>query len=165
MRARWTILAVAALVLGGCGKPAGKVTDHAIPVTLAPASAVAPTAPAKPGEEPMVLRYAGDLPCADCPGIRTELTLTRKAKGWAEGRYSLSETYLERGGPHLTTGDWTTLRGDAADPDASVYQLDPDHPQTQRNFLRVGDDLELKALDKDMKRWGGTVPDTLKRVR
>jgi copper homeostasis protein (lipoprotein) len=165
MRARWMILTVAALALSGCGKPAQKATDHAIPVILAPASAVAPAAPAAPGEEPMALRYEGVLPCADCPGIRTELTLTRKAKGWAEGSYSLSETYLERGGPHVTTGDWTTLRGDATDPDASVYQLNPDQPETQRNFLRVGGDVELKALDRDMTRWGGKLPDTLTRVR
>jgi hypothetical protein len=162
MRARWMVLAAAALALGACGKPAQKAP---IPVTTVPASQVIPDAAPAPGEEPMVLRYAGDLPCADCPGVRTELTLTRKAKGWAEGRYSLSETYLERGGPRVTTGDWTTLRGDAVDPDASVYQLDPDHPETQRNFLRVGDDVELKALDKDMKRRGMGLPDTLKRVR
>ena len=162
MRAGWTVLAVAVVVLGGCGKPAQKAP---IPVTTVPASQVIPGAVAAPGEEPMVLRYAGDLPCADCPGIRTELTLTRKAKGWAEGSYSLSETYLERGGPKVITGDWTTLRGDAVDPDASVYQLNPDDTERQRNFLRVGDDLELKALDRDMKRWGGKVPDTLKRVR
>lgn len=164
MRAIWTTLAVAAVVLSGCGKPAGKAIDHVIPVTTVAASQVAPAA-AAPGEEPMVLRYAGDLPCADCPGIRTELVLTRKAKGWAEGTYRLTETYLERGGPKVTTGDWTTLRGDAVDEDASVYQLNPDDTEKQRNFLRVGDDLELKALDRDMKRWGGKVPDTLKRVR
>jgi copper homeostasis protein (lipoprotein) len=154
------MLGMAALALNACGKPADKATDHAIPVTLAPASAVA-----RPGEEPMVLRYEGVLPCADCPGIRTELTLTRKAKGWAEGSYSLRETYLERGGPRVTTGDWTTLRGDAVDPDATVYQLDPDKTEGQRNFLRVGDDLELKALDKDMKRWPSGLPDTLRRVK
>lgn len=163
MRLRWTILAMTALALAGCGKPADKAPKPPIAVSLAPASAVA--AKVQPGEEPMTLRYEGVLPCADCPGIRTELTLTRKARGWAEGSYSLTETYLERSGPKVTTGDWTTLRGDAVDPDASVYQLNPDHPETQRNFLRVGDDLELKALDKDMKRWGGKVPDTLKRVR
>lgn len=162
MRARWMVVAGAMLALGGCGKPAPKAP---IPVTTVPASQVIAGAVAAPGEEPMVLRYAGDLPCADCPGIRTELTLTRKAKGWAEGSYSLSETYLERGGPRVTTGDWTTLRGDAADPDATVYQLNPDDTEEQRNFLRVGDDRELKALDRDMKRWGGKVPDTLTRVK
>jgi hypothetical protein len=162
MRARWMVVAGAMLALGGCGKPAPKAP---IPVTTVPASQVIAGAVAAPGEEPMVLRYAGDLPCADCPGIRTELTLTRKAKGWAEGSYSLSETYLERGGPKVTTGDWTTLRGDATDENASVYQLDPDHTEKQRNFLRVGDDLELKALDRDMKRGPKGLPDTLKRVR
>ncbi len=165
MAMRRTILAMTALALAGCGKPADKAPKPPIPVSLAPPSAVAPKAAAQPGEEPMTLRYAGDLPCADCPGIRTELTLTRKAKGWAEGTYRLTETYLERGGPNVTTGDWTTLRGDAADPDATVYQLDPDHPVRSRNFLRVGDDLELKVLDKDMKALPATLPVTLKRVR
>lgn len=164
MRAKWMVFAGAILVLAGCGKPAGKATDHAIAVTTVPASQVAAKT-AAPGEEPLVLRFAGDLPCADCPGIRTELVLTRKGKGWAEGTYSLTETYLERGPARVTTGDWTTLRGDAVDPDATVYQLNPDRTEAQRNFLRVGDDLELKVLDRDMKRWGGKVPDTLRRVR
>lgn len=115
-------------------------------------------------EEPMVLRFAGDLPCADCPGVRTDLTLTRKAPGWAKGTYVLSETYLERGGPRVTTGDWTTLRGDDADPDATVYQLDPDHPDRARHFLRVGDDKALKALDRELRRWPKRLPDTLKRI-
>lgn len=165
MAMRRTILAMTALALAGCGKPVDRAPKPPIPVSLAPPSSVAPQVAAQPGEEPMTLRYAGDLPCADCPGIRTELTLTRKARGWAEGSYSLTETYLERGGPKVTTGDWTTLRGDAIDPDASVYQLDPDHPERQRNFLRVGDDLELKVLDKDMKALPATLPVTLKRVK
>lgn len=161
MRMRWMAAAAVMLALGGCGKPAPKAP---IPVTTVPASQVIPGA-AAPGEEPMSLRYEGVLPCADCPGIRTELVLTRKARGWAEGSFSLSETYLERGGPRVTTGDWTTLRGDAADPDATVYQLDPDHTERQRNFLRVGDDAALKALDRDLKPWPKGLPDTLKRVK
>jgi hypothetical protein len=139
MRLDWLLIATAVFSLTACA--------HAAP------------------PEPLVLRFAGDLPCADCPGIRTELTLTRKGAGWAEGTYSLSETYLERGGPRVTTGDWTTLRGDAADEDATVYELEPDHPERSRHFLRVGDDAALKALDRDLKPWPKGLPDTLKRVR
>ena len=139
MRLDWLLIATAIFSLTACA--------HAAP------------------REPMVLRFAGDLPCADCPGVRIELMLTRKGVGWAEGTYSLSETNLERGGPHVTTGDWTTLRGDAADEDATVYELEPDHPDRARHFLRVGDDKALKALDRDLKPWPKGLPDTLKRVR
>lgn len=115
--------------------------------------------------EPLVLRFSGVLPCADCPGIRTTLTLTRKGQGWAEGTYRLSETYIDRGPARVTTGDWTTLRGDAADENATVYELDPDHAERARHFLRVGPDRALKALDRDLKPWPKGLPDTLKRVR
>jgi len=111
MRLDWLVIAVAVFSLTACAAPRT--------------------------EEPMVLRFVGDLPCADCPGIRTDLTLKRKAPGWAEGTYVLSETYLERGGPRVTTGDWTTLRGD---------------------------DRALKALDRGLRRWPKRLPDTLKRV-
>lgn len=133
-----------------------------IPPTLA---ILALTACAHAAPEPLVLRFTGVLPCADCPGIRTELTLTRKAPGWAEGTYSLSETYLERGGPRVTTGEWTTLRGDADDEDATVYELEPDRPEHARHFLRLGDDAALKALDRDLKPWPAGPPDALVRAR
>jgi len=112
--------------------------------------------------EPMVLRFGGMLPCAGCPGIATELTLTRGGVGYAEGTYRLEETYLGRG-PQVTTGEWTTLRGDAADPDAAVYELDPDHPERARHFKRLGADRALQALNRELKPWPGRAPDRLQR--
>jgi uncharacterized membrane protein len=41
--------------------------------------------------------YVGVLPCADCPGIRTELALERDAATGAPRRYWLRETYLDAG--------------------------------------------------------------------
>jgi uncharacterized lipoprotein NlpE involved in copper resistance len=100
--------------------------------------------------EPLVLGpYEGVLPCADCPGIRTELTLRRKAAGWAEGTYRLVETYLDRGSPQVTQGEWTTLRGDAVNEDAVVYELNPDKPDRARHFERV-DDKTVSALGRDL---------------
>src|SRR5215831_4012358 len=40
--------------------------------------------------------YEGVLPCADCEGIKTELTLYRKAESSDPATYRLSETYLGR---------------------------------------------------------------------
>jgi len=100
--------------------------------------------------EPLVLGpYEGVLPCADCPGIRTELTLRRKAAGWAEGTYRLVETYLDRGQPQVTQGEWTTLRGDAVNEDAVVYELNPDKPDRARHFEKV-DDKTVIALGRDL---------------
>jgi len=147
-----------ALVLGlallsACSQPA------------APAKPPPAPAAAKPAEISGVITFEGVLPCADCPGLKTELVLTPKGEGWAEGTYRLTETYLERGGPMVTTGDWTTLRGDASDPDATVYQLDPDKPEGRRAFLRVGQDEALRILDGDMKTLPPGLPDRLERKR
>lgn len=165
MRAR--VLLLGLLVLGGCSKGAE-------PPTSPPPPKIAPPKPPVPQPadvaltsqaEPMTLTFAGTLLCADCPGIKTELVLTRRAAGWAEGTYRLTETYIDRGAPFVSTGDWTTLRGDALDEDATVYELNPDDPKTARHFLRVGDDQAIRTLDGDMKPLPKGLPDTLTRVR
>lgn len=122
-------------------------------------------APAAPKPVSGQLTFEGVLPCADCPGRKTELVLTPKGEGWAEGTYRLTETYLERSGPRVTMGQWTTLRGDAVDPDAAVYQLDPDKPQGSRYFLRVGQDEAVRTLDGDLKTLPPGLPDRLNRKR
>jgi uncharacterized lipoprotein NlpE involved in copper resistance len=94
--------------------------------------------------------FVGTLPCADCPGITTSLTLTREGEFVAEGTYRLEETYIDRGAPIVTTGDWTTLRGDAADEDAVVYQLEPDQPEKSRAFVKLNE-TTIRLLDADMK--------------
>ena len=114
--------------------------------------------------EPLLVGvYTGLLPCADCSGIQTELTLTRKASGWAEGRYLLKQTYIGRKvAPLVKTGDWTTLRGSAADYDDTVYELDPDDQAHATHFLKIRE-ATIKALDKDLKPLPAGLPSTLKR--
>lgn len=90
--------------------------------------------------------YEGVLPCADCQGIRTELTLFDE-----DFTYKLVETYLGMpdGDRTLSSdGDWTTLRGTAGQPDATVYQLNPGEPEKVRNFL-VLDEGQIQQLDGD----------------
>lgn len=57
--------------------------------------------------------YTGTLPCADCAGIKTTLTL--------EGNhtYSLSSLYIERGNPYTEKGTWQEMWKN----NLRVYQL------------------------------------------
>jgi hypothetical protein len=112
--------------------------------------------------EPVTLGpFLGMLPCADCPGVATELTLRRKASGWAEGVYSLREQRAGQRIPTLTTGPWTTLRGDAVNEDAVVYLLDPDDPMKSRHFLKVGE-RAVQALDDNLRPLPVGGPSTLR---
>lgn len=162
MKAWWAIILMAASLACACARPA----EQSAP---APAKVAATASPARATDvaiEPLALTFEGVLPCADCPGIRTTLVLTRKAAGWAEGTYRLTEAYIDRGvSPIVTTGDWTTLRGDAVDDDASVYELNPDQADRARHFLRVGDDLAVRVLTRDLKAWPKGLPDRLERKR
>jgi uncharacterized lipoprotein NlpE involved in copper resistance len=69
---------------------------------------------------------------------------------FAQPTYKLKETYLgTRDGDRTfeSIGRWTTLRGNRADPNATIYQLNYDQPQDIRNFLRVNEE-ELRVLDR-----------------
>jgi copper homeostasis protein (lipoprotein) len=118
----------------------------------------------KPAPEPLLVgAFEGDLPCADCPGLATRLTLVRRDSGWAEGRYVMVQVYRERAVPPLvTTGEWTTLRGDADGPDATVYQLDPDKPEGSQNFRKEGEDV-VRALGQTLRPYPAGLPQTLVR--
>ena len=95
--------------------------------------------------------FKGVLPCADCPGLETELSLTQYGPNIAEGTYSLKETYQSRNTqPLQSQGTWTTLRGTPKDDNATVYQLNPDHPEKSRYFLKL-DDSTLEMLDEQLE--------------
>ena len=118
-----------ALLMTACSPQAAKAPEPPPP----------PVAASTPAPDDMTMVFAGDLPCADCPGIRTELTLTRDAPYSGDGKYRLVETYIDRGAPFTSTGIWGTLRGDAVDPDSTVYELNPEKPESDRRaFKRLG---------------------------
>lgn len=129
-----------------------------------PASTPAAAAPAASEETPELLGvFTGVVPCADCPGIETKLTLTRKGPHWGDGTYELVETYQGRGEPVVSTGEWGTLRGSATDPDATVYELNPGDPERARYFRRDGD-AALRMLDAELAELPATMPYTLTQV-
>jgi len=105
--------------------------------------------------------YEGVLPCADCSGLKTELTLNRNARTSAPETYKLRETYLGKSaGTRTTTGKWTIVRGTPDNPDATVYQLNPDKPQEVTNFLVVNDN-QIRQLDRDRREIKSTLNFTL----
>lgn len=109
--------------------------------------------------------YIGTLPCADCEGLQTEITLTKKGEYTDEGTYVVSQTYLGKSEkPLITKGNWTMIRGDAQNPNASVFLLNPDDPGLSVYYLKVGD-TEIEMLDNDLKKINSPFDMTLKKKR
>ena len=105
--------------------------------------------------------WRGTTPCADCSGIVTTLTLYQKEPNNSiDAVYRMQMKYIGRGS-FTKYGEWTVLRGRPGDPNATVYQLDPNKPG--QYYLRV-DDNTLKQLDGDMKPIDSKLNFTLKRI-
>ncbi len=142
-----TRAAVAALCVAGLALVAG-CRRAAVP---APPPAAAPTPVVRATDLPRVGHFTGVLPCAGCPGVRTELTL---ASDWdGRYRYRLIETRLDGGETLESEGTWTVLRGTPEAPDSVVYQLDPDRPGQRRHFL-VLDERRIQLLDESLSPIG-----------
>jgi copper homeostasis protein (lipoprotein) len=105
--------------------------------------------------------FSGMMPCADCSGIKTVLTLHRDAQG-APSDYTMSETYVGRAvGTSKTSGTWAIVRGDAADKNATVYQLHPSGSSGGGSYLLV-DENTLRLLDGNLGELPASLPHTLK---
>jgi NlpE N-terminal domain len=122
----------------------------------------------RPGTAILFGVYKGTMPCADCSGLETVLRLYAKGKfDTTYAFYVRTQTY--RGAPHgdvtlSDRGEWTVLRGDAADPDATVYQLNPDDEQHSEALLLQDKGAALEQLDRDLKPIETPMNVTLKRV-
>src|SRR5690606_12535254 len=72
--------------------------------------------------------YKGVLPCADCSGLQTELTLIH-APNAGMGTWILKETYTGKDRVVETKGEWTHLRGIPGNKNATAIDLyDPANP-------------------------------------
>jgi hypothetical protein len=134
-------------------------------MVLALAGSAAHGADDNPGY--LVGKFAGVLPCADCRGIRTELTLYRASRHGLPTGYTLRETYLgTRDGDKAfdSRGQWYVLRGSAANPDATVYQLAPEPAGEERHFLKAGEN-KLRLLTRDLAELPSAMPHSLTRVQ
>lgn len=122
----------------------------------------------RPGMAILFGTYKGSLPCADCDGLETVLRLYAKGKfDTTFAYYVRTQTY--RGAPNgdvtlSDRGEWTVLRGDATDENATVYQLNPDNEQHSEALLVQDKGAALVQLDRDLKEIDTTMNITLKRV-
>jgi uncharacterized lipoprotein NlpE involved in copper resistance len=117
-----------------------------------------------PAGQRLVGFYVGTLPCADCPGIRTELSLFAPEGSTGLASYWLKETYLGKPAKEATFesgGGWTTQAG-THDPKATVYRLTEARSRENRFLLKVSDD-ELKMLDRSARPIESKRDDSLKR--
>ncbi|MDP3659751.1 copper resistance protein NlpE N-terminal domain-containing protein [Phenylobacterium sp.] len=129
------ILAIAALV-GACATAAG---------------------PQPAPGAPQVGTYVGRLPCADCAGVDTRLTLF----GPPDFRYRLEQSY-SGGATSTSEGEYVILRGDAVDPDATVFQIGVEGETPF--FQRITDD-EIRLLDREQRPIVSGANLSLRRVR
>jgi uncharacterized lipoprotein NlpE involved in copper resistance len=112
--------------------------------------------------------YKGTMPCADCSGLDTVLRLYAKGKfNTRDAFYIRTQTY--RGAQHgdvvlSDRGEWWLLRGDATNPDATVYQLVPDDEQHSESWLEKDQGAALMQLDHEQKPIDSKMNLTLRRV-
>ena len=84
------------------------------------------------------ITYSGMLPCADCSGIRTTLTLYRDQFD-NPTRFQLREEYMN--GSNVATsaierGDWEQTIRLQDNKQLEVYTINPGDPDSDRHFLR-----------------------------
>jgi len=100
--------------------------------------------------------YEGILPCADCSGLKTELTL------YNNGTFFLKETYLAtRDGDqaHTSSGKYRRIK----DRGREIVQLNYDKPEEIYNFIAPDDD-HLRVLDKQLNEIDTPMNMTLDKI-
>jgi predicted secreted protein len=109
----------------------------------------------EPKSSQLIGTFKGTTACADCTGILTVLRLYAKgANDFTDTIYISTRTYQGgRAGDQSFTdrGEWFLMRGDAVDPNATVYALSPDDPQLLQYFLLQPGGAALTGLDNQMK--------------
>ena len=78
--------------------------------------------------------YSGTLPCADCAGIKTTLTLN------GNHTYTLSSLYIDRGNPYTEKGVWSVTQKN----NMQVYQLTSDKLISYYQIVSI---TTIKMLD------------------
>ena len=100
------------------------------------------------------LVYSGILPCKDCGGIRTTLQLSTKSN-----KFKVKEEFLKTEiAPSVLMGNFNTERGFEKDPDATLYILNDELPETEHLYFvrETGKNNVLLKLDNKQQRTAHT---------
>lgn len=144
------------------------VSDSSAPSTSTNSPAKLPSGPDVLGV------FEGRSPCQEivgllnvagreaCAKIKWRLVLYQDPVTHAPTTYALGG-FMWRNPPR--TGKWSIVKGTPIDPNATVYQLDPDDPQGFLSFVKADDNI-LFFLDKDRNLLIGNIKHsyTLNRV-
>ncbi|GEP92951.1 hypothetical protein CTE07_45960 [Chitinophaga terrae (ex Kim and Jung 2007)] len=108
--------------------------------------------------------YSGTLPCADCEGIATELTLSINSEN-KENHFRMKETYQGKNLSFPSEGNFAVLQGTPSDPAATVIQLNPDKDRNLQRFFQKVSENELRQLDNEMRAIDSKNNYSLKKVQ
>ena len=126
-----------------CGIDISKIYKPKLQPT--PTTTITPTAT----NTQISVAYKGTLPCADCPGLDTELILKKAIVDSIDGTFVMKETYLERDvASIISQGTWKTIFSSSKGKPIVIYELNSGSPDSIQYFLKASDD-ELKMLDKN----------------
>ncbi len=110
--------------------------------------------------------YVGRLPCADCSGIESSLTLQCDSLCHG-GKYMIIDKYLDgknAGQPNKRKGSWQIAgKGDLMDHSIIVIALDADDT-AKVSFYELKKDGDLLPLSKDMHKIDAPKDMTMKRL-
>lgn len=91
------------------------------------------------------LTYEGMLPCADCPGLKTTLSLNI-----SDNTFTLTETYLEaengKDATYNSTGTFDVFTGNTTNPSAKIYRLNPGMGDSTMCFIEATDSILNPAM-------------------
>lgn len=136
-------------------------------VWLSGCAALPPRAQVEGGAQAVAGRYVGTLPCSDCAGVRTDLTLLPGA-GNEAGTYTVRETRVGArsvgvgaGATSERSGDWAVQ----AEAQRTLVRVGPDRSgaQRERHFVRSGEQV-LRLLDAQRRELPTELPRSLVRV-
>jgi hypothetical protein len=143
--------------------------------------------PIAPGPEIYAV-FAGMTPCSaqarplpqipsdtDCDQTIWNLVFYQDPQSGAPTTYGLKSSYgrskqgtndlIGGGTPVSMEGKWTITTGTESDPDATVYQINPDDPQKMVSFLKVNENLiHVLSREKTMLVGNGAWSYTLDRM-
>lgn len=143
------LICLVAIILFFLGLNFGKNLSISLPADVMPSPI--PVDAVITGDPVFKETYSGVLPCADCSGLQTVLTLSREEAYQSFGTYELKEIYEGKSvEPLITKGRWILRQGTPSDSNASIYELHPDDSDEVDYYQKVTN-MQLKMLGSDQK--------------